>query len=209
LWIISGRMDLETIWKFNSKMSSYSDDGKTLSGAYGPKFWVQWKYLIECLEKDPTSRQAVMTIWERNPPPSKDIPCTICAQFIIRNGQMHGLFTMRSSDAWLGIPHDCFTFSQIINMMAGVLHVKPGLLYLTLGSSHLYEQHWDLARKLLSEESKMKFYKSPKLPDFVPSHQILENVSVLKTKGYQIWEKYQKALHSGTSAKCFEILTGE
>ena len=99
LWMMKGRNDVDYLAKYNSKMREYSDDGHTLNGAYGPKIIDQLGYVIETLTLEYSSRQAVLTIWERNPNPSKDIPCTVSMQFIIRDGALHMFVNMRSSDA--------------------------------------------------------------------------------------------------------------
>jgi thymidylate synthase len=205
LWIMAGRNDLATLTRYNSKMGSFSDDGLKLAGAYGPKIKSQWEYVVKTLACDRTSRQAVMTIWERNPAPSKDIPCTTSAQFIIRNEQLHGIFTMRSSDAWLGIPYDCFTFGQIINSLASRLDAAPGYLHLIMGSSHLYQENIRKAQAVVDSPDKMKSFESPILAtSYPPADSIL-----VSNKLYlpAVWEKYREALMSGTSENCLRILT--
>jgi hypothetical protein len=151
-----------------------------------------------------------MTIWERNPAPSKDIPCTTSAQFIIRNEQLHGIFTMRSSDAWLGIPYDCFTFGQIINSLASRLDAAPGYLHLIMGSSHLYQINIRKAQAVVDSPDKMKSFESPILTTgYPPADNILDSD---KTKSDNptlpaVWEKYREALMSGKSENCLRILT--
>jgi len=84
LWIIEGCNDLQSLLAVNPNMKEFSDNGASLMGAYGPKIFFQRQYIVESLLKDESTRQAVLTIWERNPPVSKDIPCTVCMQFMIR-----------------------------------------------------------------------------------------------------------------------------
>src|SRR3990167_3981462 len=77
LWIAFGRNDVNTITRYNAQLRQFSDDSVTLAGAYGPRIDTQTRYVLETLRRDPSSRQAVMTIWQSAPTPSKDIPCTI------------------------------------------------------------------------------------------------------------------------------------
>jgi thymidylate synthase len=103
-------------------------------------------YVVDALVKEPTSRRAVLTIWRENPPPSRDTPCTISVQFLLRDGYLNELVYMRSSDTWLGLPYDLFTFT----MVAATVYLKlrdkgldlRGLGRLTniAGSRHLYQQ---------------------------------------------------------------------
>jgi thymidylate synthase len=149
MWIMLGRDDVEMISHYCQDISKFSDDGKTFFGAYGPPLAAQLPYIKDKLYSDADSRQAVVTLWRQSPPARKDIPCTVAIQFLLRNGKLHGIFTMRSSDAWLGIPYDVFNFSLIINALSGQLGVAPGSLIMQLGSSHLYERNVPAAQKLL------------------------------------------------------------
>ncbi len=135
LWMLKGENKV-----FHPNMQKYSDDGMTLAGAYGPKIKEQINYIVETLWCDKGSRQVVMTIWERNPKPSKDIPCTIGLQFRVRSdGKLHTTVYMRSSDAWLGIPYDLFSFSMITRSIAYRIGInRLGTITFMLGSSHIY-----------------------------------------------------------------------
>jgi len=143
-WILSGDNRLGTIRKYAKMMERFSDDGVFMSGAYGPKVVDQLPYILRSLADDHGSRQAVLTIWRERPGPSKDLPCTISIQFLIRDGRLHLVDTMRSSDAWLGVPYDWFTFSMLGAYVCLLLrdhyevNVQPGLLTLVAGSQHTY-----------------------------------------------------------------------
>jgi thymidylate synthase len=161
LWIEAGANDVNFISRYNKNISQFSDDGVIFNGAYGPRLAPQWKYILESLSK-PDSRQAVATIWTPSPQASKDIPCTVAFQFLSREGRLHMIATMRSSDAWLGLPYDIFNFSMIGNGIAGEMGLKPGSLTMQLGSLHLYEQHWDIAGEVI-DETGSGFLRSPEL----------------------------------------------
>jgi thymidylate synthase len=160
-WIINGDNSLAGIVPYNSVMAKFSDDGKTLAGAYGVPLSQQIGYVINKLEEDHDTRQAVMTFWRPNPLPSKDIPCTVALDFKIRDGKLNLHVFMRSSDQWLGLPYDIFSFSMIAYAVMSCLNsehrpwsaptVKPGTLYLTAASSHIYEAHWSPAKNIVSD----------------------------------------------------------
>lgn len=144
-WILSGDNRVSTISPFSRKISDFSDDGETFFGAYGPKIMDQLYYVVETLGHDPDSRQAVINIWREKPPKSKDIPCSISVQFLIRDNKLHCQYTMRSSDAWLGWVYDVFNFSMLSGVVLLALgHQYPqlqlGFLTLTAGSQHLYDR---------------------------------------------------------------------
>jgi thymidylate synthase len=157
LWILSGSDRVEDIAPYNKNMQEFSDNGRTFFGAYGPPVAGQLDYVVKQLARDPESRQAVMTIWRQNPGPSKDIPCTLAIQFTVRFNELNAHVYMRSSDAWLGVPYDFFTFSMIACKVACLVNLSTtlrpisrlGMLYWTAGSSHLYEENWLDARRCL------------------------------------------------------------
>jgi hypothetical protein len=152
--ILTGSRYVTDVSLFSKMISSFSDDGYIFQGAYGPQFLEQLCYVSECLAFDRSSRQAVLTIWRQNPRNSKDIPCTISLQFLLRgNSYYPGLFinsiaTMRSSDVWLGLPYDIFNFTQMTRLLCthlqtvhGVADLQLGNLYVNAGSQHLYRRN--------------------------------------------------------------------
>ena len=154
IWIISGSNDFRVVTPYNSKMKQFSDDGLFFRGAYGLKIIDQLPYILENLLKDQESRQALLTIWRERPGPSKDIPCTIMMQFFIREGELDLVVYMRSNDAWLGLPYDVFTFTQLQKYVANLLGITPRFYHHHVGSLHLYEANIDQAVELVGEDLK-------------------------------------------------------
>lgn len=148
LWIWFAHTDVATIARYNKHIAQFSDDGVTFNGAYGAPISAQWSRVVDTLRADPDSRQAVIQIYSPPRGPTKDVPCTISLQFLFR-GRLDLIVTMRSSDVWLGLPYDFFTFSMLANIMAGQLGYEVGSVLMNLGSSHLYEVNADDAHKIL------------------------------------------------------------
>lgn len=150
-WILSGNDKLANIAPYNSRITQFSDDGVVFAGAYGPRYVAQRQYVVDTLKRDLDSRQATITIWQPNPAPSKDIPCTVALNFMVRDSKLHLHAFMRSSDAWLGVPYDVFNFTMMACDIAAMLNttrdepIVPGVLFLTMASSHLYLTNLDLA----------------------------------------------------------------
>lgn len=160
-WIIEGQDEVKLISPYNSKIAAFSDDGQRFFGAYGPPYRTQLPYVIQKLIEDPDSRQAGLTLWRQNPPATKDVPCTVALFFQLRGGVLNIHVFMRSSDAWLGLPYDLFNFSMLGYHVLGFLNQRhkgagtgvnlfPGSLFLTMASSHLYEQHRESAKTILA-----------------------------------------------------------
>ncbi len=154
VWILSGDDRVETIARYMPRMKDFSDDGQTFFGAYGPKVVEQLAYVVDTLCGDLSSRQAVINIWRENPPKTLDVPCTTTVQWLVRDGTLHCVDTMRSSDLWLGWPYDVFNFSMLSVFIITLLRetgidLKLGSLTLNAGSQHLYERNWEAANRCI------------------------------------------------------------
>lgn len=149
-WILSGDNRVETIAPWAPSIRQFSDDGSTFFGAYGPKIMAQMHYVFDALIRDRGTRQAVVNIWRENPPQTRDVPCTLSAQWLIRGNKLHCIDNMRSSDAWLGWPYDVFNFSMLsLGIQIRLREIYPDLelgnLTLNAGSQHLYERNFKRA----------------------------------------------------------------
>lgn len=179
-WILSGDDRVSTISPFSRNISNFSDNGETFFGAYGPKIMDQLAYVVKVLEQDPDSRQAVINIWRENPAKSKDIPCSLSVQFLIRNNVLHCQYTMRSSDAWLGWVYDVFNFSMLSGVvLLGLENRYPqldlGFLTLTAGSQHLYDSDRPAYAEVLSAgyQAQQYFPFNPR-SDFKTGNELVE-----------------------------------
>lgn len=163
-WILSGDNRVETIAPYNKNIVNYSDDGQTFFGAYGPRIMSQLDYVVDKLKSDSDTRQAVLTIWRENPPETKDVPCTVAVNFMIRDHKLNCHAYMRSNDLWLGFPYDVFNFSMLSHLVCcrlnafvvenGGVIIEPGTLYHTASSRHIYEQHFEQVRQLVGQYTK-------------------------------------------------------
>ena len=158
-WILSGSNRLEDLTPYMKQYANFSDDQVFLRGAYGPKIVDQLGYVVDCLENDIDSRQAVINIWRERPGPSKDIPCTVNMQFVIREDRLYMLTNMRSNDIILGFTYDVFTFSMVARAVQLLLEergidVSLGELTVTAGSLHLYETHYEKAEKWIESKDR-------------------------------------------------------
>lgn len=166
-WILTGRNDVESIRRYSSTIANFSDDGDYFAGAYGPKVVDQLSYVSACLRKDIDTRQAVINIWRENLRDTKDVPCTLSLQFLVREGALHCIATMRSSDLWLGWPYDIFNFSMIarrVNEIAN-LQVEPGYLAINHGSLHLYVENVETAKTLANTKVYQGLGEFPWVPE--------------------------------------------
>jgi thymidylate synthase len=157
-WYLAGSNKVHFIKYYLSRYSEESDDGRTIHGAYGPRLFNargndQVHNVLELLTTKPTSRRAVIQLFDPADlgEPHKDIPCTCTLQLILRDHRLHMLTSMRSNDAFKGLPHDVFAFTMLQEIMARSLGVELGTYRHTVGSLHLYEEDREKARHFVEE----------------------------------------------------------
>jgi thymidylate synthase len=158
LWYMSGSEDLEFIKPYVSAYKEDAVDG-VLEGAYGPRLFRMQGSInqfdsIEALLKDkPDSKRAVIQLFKAEDiaSPHKEIPCTTTMQFFIRAGKLHMSVTMRSNDAFWGMPHDVFCFTMIQEVIARRLGCELGEYLHYAGSMHFYTKHEENVRAYLNE----------------------------------------------------------
>lgn len=182
MWMLAGSNKLEPLLKYVSTFGQFSDDGKILNGAYGyrwrnhvpdkesqdPKEPLdQLDFLIELLRETPSSRRAVLQMWNVEDDllkvdSSKDLCCNTAVYFSLREvssdsevSWYHVLdmtVTNRSNDLiWgmLGANYVHFTFLQ--EYVANCLGVEVGCYTHMTNNLHIYEGRDDL-RAMLEQE---------------------------------------------------------
>lgn len=234
LTTLLGSEDRPLLDRFNSQLGNYDGDGRGgRYPSYGPKLKSQWMFIMKGIREDPETRQAVMSIWEppimRELPPTdgvagggaamtRDVPCTLSLQFLLRDRHLHTIATMRSSDAWLGLPYDIFNFTMLANHLAAALsqvqreRIRLGSITFNLGSSHLYEENWEQAQKVVVHASVGigKTVISPPLPssfDLPPLLPYLKGCDPAHALSLPApWFEYAHALLATTSDEALKYL---
>lgn len=158
LWILAGSNRLDFIQHYIPSYDKFSDDKKTIYGAYGPRLFGaspndQVQRVVQLLKEKRNSRQAVLQLFDRSDTlePHLDIPCTCTLQFLVRDDRLHMLTSMRSNDAWLGLPHDVFTFTMLQELIARSLGIELGEYKHVVGSLHIYDEDHHKAVRFLKE----------------------------------------------------------
>ncbi len=185
LWYLSGSNRLDFIEYYLPNYYKFSDDGKTVYGAYGTRLFSkssdknQIEVVANKLRSKPNSRKAVIQIFDRVDilEPHKDVPCTCTMQFVIRRDRLKMAVHMRSNDAYIGLPHDIFSFTMLQEILARELGVEVGTYHHLVGSLHLYERNKEQASTYLKEG-----YQSleVEMPDMPPGSQWDQIEIVLK-----------------------------
>lgn len=107
------------------------------TSSYGPRITGQVDQVIEELRNDHDTRRAVLVLAE-NTEGLADRPCTTSLQYTIRDGVLHTIVTMRSSDAVLGLPYDLIQFSMMSEMISACVKVPAAGVIINIGDAHIY-----------------------------------------------------------------------
>ena len=174
LWYLSGSNDLSFIKEYLPLYQNDADDDGTVHGGYGPRLFAmrgtinQIASVIDLLQRKPSSRRAVIQLFNAEDISSehKEVPCTTTMQFFQRDGRLHMAVTLRSNDAYKGVPHDVFCFTMLQEMIACQLGVELGEYYQYVGSMHAYVNDLDKMAVYLGEG----YHKMAEMPPMPPGN---------------------------------------
>jgi thymidylate synthase len=156
LWYFNSIGSLEMISHYAPQYINFAEPNGKVNGAYGPRVMSQLEDLLEAL-KDQYTRRAVLGLygnfdiiaarW------AKDIPCTLSWNFLFDEGKLCLVATMRSNDAWLGMPYDIFVNTCMQRFIAANLGVPTGWYQHQVANIHIYEKHWQACEEALHSRS--------------------------------------------------------
>lgn len=153
LWMLAGRDDLAYVQNFVGRMADYSDNGRSLHGAYGYRWryhfgFDQIKLIINLLTRDPFSRRAVLQMWDPSDDldsESKDLPCNISIMFRVAYGkrdapnQLLTTVINRSNDILYGLyGANAVHMSMLAEYIASSLGLVVGPLTTVSNNFHAY-----------------------------------------------------------------------
>lgn len=162
LWFLSGDTNVAylrrhgvTIW------DEWADETGDLGPVYG-KQWRSWtgpdgrtidqiSWVEGEIRRNPASRRLIVSAW--NPADIDEMalpPCHCLFQFFVGGGRLSCQLYQRSADLFLGVPFNIASYALLTHMMAHVTGLEPGEFVHTFGDVHLYRNHFDQARELLS-----------------------------------------------------------
>jgi thymidylate synthase len=165
LWYLVGEPTDHSICKVASMWDGLINDDKSINSNYGAYIFnphgghkgiSNFDRAAQTLKDDPQSRRAVMMILNSSHLNSKtkDYPCTVYINFLIRENQLHIFVRMRSQDAIFGMGNDAPFFSFVHELMFWTLKpempdLQLGFYYHSADSFHIYERHYDMVNKIL------------------------------------------------------------
>ncbi len=174
LWFVAGDTNAHTL---RDQGVSIWDEWAGEDGELGPVYGAQWRRwraaaprgatdataveidqlagLVEQIRTNPDSRRLILSAWNVGELEAMKLPpCHLLFQFNVQNERLHCAMTMRSCDVFLGLPFNIASYSLLTLMMAQVTDLVPGELIISLGDTHIYQNHFDQVRLQLTRTPK-------------------------------------------------------
>lgn len=213
IWYLSGSPNVHDINMYSKFWDAIAKEDGTVNSNYGTRIFGhsklypfnQWNKVKELLHKDKDSRQAIIRINHADDYTyaNHDVPCTLTLQFFIRNNALQLVVNMRSNDIWRGYCNDQFQFTMLQELMMLELRefypdLELGKYYHNAASMHLYELHFEAAKKILNAKETQEFYMPkmeidadtiPNLIGFEKSWRILQDMDPSKIEENEYYQK--------------------
>lgn len=144
--LLSGIPATELVTELFPKYAERSD----FWGAYSARAaaFGQLGRVFQLLRDDPTTRRAVISLWD----PAKDAesnyldhPCALSVTFRVRDNALNMSVKMRSNDLWLCAPHDFVQFGLLQQTLATALNLVCGTYTHVADSLHIHHKDFEAA----------------------------------------------------------------
>lgn len=131
-------------YKLREEWEEFVHNGE-FAYTYNERIRYQLHKTIDVLRFDKDSRQAVLTIYEGakdsdNRSGIKRVPCSMYYQFLVREGKLDVVYSMRSSDFLTHFPYDIWMAAALRDLIAEKIDVPAGRLIFFSGSLHAYRK---------------------------------------------------------------------
>lgn len=145
-WYLSGDRNVSEIKKKAKIWDKMHNGDNIVNSNYG----YQWQrnnqidFIINELKKNPSSRRAVLTIYDgkEHNLHSNDTPCTLNIVFNITHGKLNMSVLMRSNDLWYGFCNDQYCFSKLQELISNKIKMPIGWYYHFANNLHIYDNHY-------------------------------------------------------------------
>lgn len=184
-WFMSGSSYIEDLhpsvrpwWEpwVNSEGSVVNNYSSQFRNFYGHECQVDSiQYMLDALKDHPYSRRNCITTWNTAEMANPKTPITNCHSSFIQwfvNPDNTADMTMyqRSADVICGLPHNWIQSWAFMLWACKRSGRKPGVFNWIGGDVHIYEQHLDLARRIVSatpQEERIELVYTPTSEEFL------------------------------------------
>ena len=114
----------------------------------------QIQNLINNLKTNPDSRRLMVNAWNVGELDQMTLPpCHYGFQCYVNNGKLSLMWNQRSVDTFLGLPFNIASYGMLLLLLCEEVGLKPGKLIGNFGDTHLYSNHIEQAKELISRDS--------------------------------------------------------
>ena len=153
-------------WTYPSKEELASiilnkEESAVYEYSYGPRIFNFQKnkdqindFVIPLLKKDPTSRRAVVSLYNPSTDSnilSKNIPSIMFLNFKIVNDALNLTCFIRSNDFFIGWPGNIYQVYALQKSVAEKLQKSIGSLTTISSSAHVFHEHFEHVEKILAK----------------------------------------------------------
>lgn len=164
LWFLRGGTNVQ--WLQENKVTiwdEWADADGNLGRVYGAQ-WRDWiapdgrhidqiREVVHAIRTNPTSRRLIVSAWNVGEINQMALPpCHAFFQFYVDTEArtLSCQLYQRSADLFLGVPFNIASYALLTMMVAQVCDLQPGEFIHTFGDLHIYHNHFDQVRTLLS-----------------------------------------------------------
>lgn len=148
VWMLAGENDVRWIEQFNRGFRGFADTGTdTLHGAYGHR-WLkhfgknQIQAVADMLRTDPTTRRAVIAMWDPRVDLSShnDLPCNTQIMFRVVQGVLDMTVINRSNDLiWGMLGANAVHMTYLHELVSFISGIPMGLYKVFTNNLHIYK----------------------------------------------------------------------
>jgi thymidylate synthase len=114
----------------------------------------QLSNLINSLKNNPNDRRMLVFAYNPKEVNQQALPaCHAFFQVFVKDNKLSLSMYQRSADMFLGVPFNIASYAALAHMLAQVAGLEVDKFYLTLGDTHIYDNHIEQVQEQLSRKS--------------------------------------------------------
>lgn len=129
----------------------------------------QMDYILEELQKNPSTRRAVIEMWNVDDLKHMKLPpCAHHLQFLVKNNRLNLILKQRSNDFLVANNFNVCQYALLVHMVARHCGFEVGILTHVIGDMHIYNKHMDQALEIMRREElpAPTFWLNPNVTNF-------------------------------------------
>jgi thymidylate synthase len=141
--MLSSKLSLDYAYSYGSRIFSFRKKVDQVN-----------EYVIPLLKKNPTSRRAIVTLWEPEEDSmliKKEVPGLVCLDFIIEENKLCMTGIIRSNDVFFGWPANVYQLYMLQEHVSKKLDIEIGNLTVFSVSAHIFKEQFEFIDKIIKK----------------------------------------------------------